>query len=120
MPQIRVTLQAHERFKALTERAPGARSLGDVVDLLSYAQPRHLLDIMAAATEAEEEAAREREHAKRVEEAKQLAPRILDGLEAAGTPVDQWIVQGQHDGGPLMKEVLRLADERRKAEGAGE
>ena len=60
------------------------------------------------------------EHAKRVEEAKKLAPRILDGLEAAGTPVDQWIVEGSHDNGPLLLEVIRLAEERRGAEGSDE
>ena len=71
--------------------------------------------------EEEREAARRSdEHAKRVEEAKEFAPRILDGLEAAGTPVDQWIVEGKHDGGPLMGEVIRLWRERREAGGAGE
>ena len=70
---------------------------------------------------AEEREAERRsvEHAKRVEEAKELAPRILDGLEAAGTPVDQWIVEGKYDA-PLLVEVVRLAQERREAEGAGE
>ena len=75
---------------------------------------------MTAATEAQEAEAARVEYEKRVQEAKALAPRILDGLKAAGTPVDQWIVEGKHDHGPLMKEVLRLAEERRKAEGAGD
>ena len=120
------------RLQALAERAPGERSLSDLIDLLSHAEPHHLADIMTAATAAdimtaataaEEEREEERrriEWAKRVEEAKELAPHIIDGLEAAGTHVDRWLVEGKHDGGPLMVEVIRLWRERREAGGAGE
>ncbi len=110
------------RLQALAERAPGGRSVSDLIDLLSHAEPRHLADIMTAATAADEEREAERrrvEHAKRVAEAKELAPVILDGLEAAGTPVDQWIVEGENDG-LLILEVIRLAQERSDAEGGGE
>ena len=70
--------------------------------------------------EEREEERRRIEWAKRVEEAKELAPHIIDGLEAAGTHVDRWLVEGKHDGGPLMVEVIRLWHERREAGGAGE
>ena len=132
MTQVRITIGARMRLQALAERAPGERSLSDLIDLLSHAEPHHLADIMTAATAAdimtaataaEEEREEERrriEWAKRVEEAKELAPRILDGLEAAGTHVDRWLVEGKHDGGPLMVEVIRLWRERREAGGAGE
>ncbi len=123
MPQIRITLGARMRLQALAERAPGGRSVSDLIDLLSHAEPHHLADIMTAATAAEEEREEERrriEWAKRVEEAKELAPHIIDGLEAAGTHVDRWLVEGKHDGGPLMGEVIRLWRERREAGGAGE
>ena len=130
MTQIRITIGARMRLQALAERAPGGRSVSDLIDLLSHAEPHHLADIMTAATtaaeeereaeEAREEERRRIEWAKRVEEAKELAPHIIDGLEAAGTHVDRWLVDGKHDGGPLMVEVIRLWRERREAGGAGE
>ena len=121
MTQIRITIGARMRLQALAERAPGGRSVSDLIDLLSHA-PHHLAYIMTAATAAEEreEERRRIEWAKRVEEAKELAPHIIDGLEAAGTHVDRWLVEGKHDGGPLMVEVIRLWRERREAGGAGE
>ena len=48
--QVRITIDARMRLKELAERAPGGRSVSNLIDLLSYAQPHHLADIMAAAT----------------------------------------------------------------------
>ena len=88
------------RLQMLAERAPGGRSVSDLIDLLSHAEPRHLADIMTAATAAEEEREEERrrvEWAKRVEEAKELAPRMVDGIEKAGISLGQWLVEGKYD-----------------------
>ncbi len=35
-------------------------------------------------------------------------------------PVEQWIVEGTHDKGPLLLEVIRLAKKRRGVEGSDE
>ena len=52
MTQIRIAIGVRTRLRELAERAPGVRTVSDLIDLLSHAEPRHLADIMTAATAA--------------------------------------------------------------------
>ena len=59
-----------------------------------------------------------REFERRVEEAQKIAPGIVDALGADEARVEEWIVTGSDGDGLLIREVIRLAEERRAAEGS--